>query len=153
MTLNNMDNLTSFGYSILTGILAGIIYDLLRAYRYTRKPRKRFKYVEDIIFWFIITILFFITIVNISDGVLRGFLFIGFFAGGTLYFLMASKYIFSIFLKIFKLIIHLINEIIRILKIPFDKLKIKNRIKRIFLMRKEMKAKRKKHWNTIRGKK
>lgn len=153
MLLNNVDNLTSFGYSILTGILAGLIYDLFRAFRYTRKPRKKLKYIEDLIFWFIVTIIFFVTTVKLSDGILRGFLFIGFFAGGVLYFLIASKYFFLLFSKIFKLIIQLINEIIRIIKMPFVKLKIKKKIKGILLMRKEMKAKRKKHWKSIRGKK
>lgn len=153
MLLNNLDNLTSFGYSILTGIFAGMIYDLFRAFRYTKKSREKLKYIGDLIFWFIITILFFVITVRISDGILRGFLFIGFFSGGALYFLLGSKHIFSIFLKIFKLIIQLINEIIKVIKIPFVKLKIKKRMKRMRLMRKEMKAERKKHWQSIRGKK
>lgn len=151
--LNNIENLTSFGYSILTGILGGILYDIFRAFRYTRKPRKKLKYIEDLVFWFMTTILFFLISFRISDGILRGFLFIGFFAGGTLYFLIISKYIFAIFIRIFKLIIQSINEIMKILKIPFVKLNLKKKIKQILLMRKEMKAERKKLWKSIKGKK
>lgn len=151
--INNTDNLIIFGYSILTGILAGIIYDLFRAFRYSRKPGKKLKYIEDLLFWFIVTILFFVFSVRTLDGILRGFLYIGFFAGGTLYFLIGSKYIFPLFNKIFKLIIQSINEIIKILKIPFLKLKLKRRLKRLILMRKEMKIERRKHWKSIRGKK
>lgn len=155
MILNNMDNLTSFGYSILTGILTGIIYDMFKAFRYSKKPREkdRFKYIEDLLFWLIATIIFFTTAIKTSDGVLRGFLFIGFFVGGALYFLIGSKYVFGAFLRFFKLIIQSINEIIRIIKMPFEKLMIKKRVKRILSIRKQMKAERKKHWKIIRGKK
>lgn len=151
--INNTDNLIIFGYSILTGILAGIIYDVLRAFRYSRKAGQKLKYIEDLLFWFIVTIFFFIFSVRSSDGILRGFLYIGFFAGGTLYFLTGSKYIFPLFHKIFKLIIQSINEIIKIVRIPFLKLKLKRRLKKLILMRKEMKSERRKHWKSIRGKK
>lgn len=151
--IDNTENLIIFAYSIVAGLLAGIIYDGIRAFRYTKKPGKKLKYIEDLLFWFIITILFFIFSVRISDGILRGFLYIGFFAGGSLYFLLGSKYLFPIFHRIFQLIIYLINEIIKILKTPFVKFKLKRRLKRLLLMRKEMKAERKKHWKSIRGKK
>lgn len=153
MNINNMSNLISFGYSILTGVLAGIIYDMFKALRHAKKERKRLKYIGDLLFWVIITILFFITIVKVSDGILRGFLFIGFFGGGGLYLLTISKYFYFIFLRIFKLIIQLVNEIIGIIKIPFVKIKLKHKIKRIFSSRKEQKELRKKHWKLIRGKK
>lgn len=151
--LNNTDNLISFGYSILTGIIAGILYDIFRAFRYTWKARKNLKYIGDLVFWFLVTIFFFLISLRILDGILRGFLFIGFFAGGTFYFLTISKYIFPIFKRIFKLIIQSINEIIKIFKIPFDKLKLRRKIKKVISMRKEMKAERKKHWKSIKGKK
>lgn len=151
--LNNIDNLTSFGYSIFTGILAGLIYDVLRAFRHSHQARYNFKYIGDIIFWIVITILFFLTTVKLSDGILRGFLFIGFFSGGALYFLTISRFLYTLLLSIFSLIIHLINEIIDIIKIPFMKLRIKNRLKKILLIRQEIKAERKKHWKFIRGKK
>ena len=153
MILNNIDNLNSFGYSILTGILAGIIYDLFKAFRYAKAEKKRFKYIGDLVFWGIITIGFFIIMAKVSDGLLRGFLFIGFFGGGSLYLLTLSNWTFPIFLNIFKLIIQLFNEIIRIVKIPFRKMKIKIRLKNFLLARKEMKESRKRQWKLIRRKK
>lgn len=148
--INNIDNLTSFGYSILTGILAALIYDSFRAFRYIHEPRKAFKYIGDIIFWIIITNLFFLTVLKLSDGVLRGFLFIGFFSGGILYLLTLSRLMYKLFIKIFSLIIQLFNEIIEVIKFLFMKLKINNRLKKILEMSKESKTERKKHWKTIR---
>lgn len=153
MILDNIDNLISFGYSILTGIISAVVYDSFRAFRYTSKARHRLKYSGDIVYWLFITIFFFIIMVKLSDGILRGFLFIGFFSGGLLYFLTASEFIFYLFLKIFKLIFQSLNEIMGLIKRPFVKLKIKSRFKKILLAKAEMKAQRKKHWKIIRGKK
>lgn len=153
MNINNMSNLISFGYSLLTGLLAGIIYDIFKALRHAKGEKNRLKQIADLLFWIVITILFFITVLKVSDGILRGFLFIGFFGGGGLYLLTISKFFYLMFLRIFKLIIQLVNEIIRIIKIPLVKIKLKYKIRNFLLRRKENKELRKKHWKLIRGKK
>lgn len=116
-----MKDISSFGISILNGILMGIIFDLYRALRYFSKPKKVLMFIEDLVFWIIIIITLFMLLVKTTDGILRGFFFVGSFCGLMLYMILLSKFLFSIFISIFKLILELISEIIKLLVHPFFK--------------------------------
>jgi spore cortex biosynthesis protein YabQ len=119
MDIDVMSDLITFGVSILSGILIGILFDLYRAFRYFSKPKGILSYIEDFLFWIIVGVLFFLLLVSTTDGVLRGFVFIGSFSGGLLYLLTLSSRILSLFISIFKLILNAINEIIKLIKMPF----------------------------------
>lgn len=131
-----MRDLIAFGISILCGVLIGVLFDLYRTFRYFSKPKGILSYIEDFLFWIIIGLLFFFLLVSTTDGMLRGFIFIGSFCGGLLYMLIFSKRLLSIFILIFELILEAISEIIRIIRIPFvNSLTIVKRpIKKITLM-------------------
>jgi len=75
-------------------------------------------------------------LVKTTDGILRGFVFLGCFSGGLIYMLLLSKYFLAIFILIFKLIFGLISEIIRILIHPFVKITsfTKKRVDKIILI-------------------
>lgn len=126
----------SFGASITSGFFIGVLFDLYRAFRYISKPKKILSYIEDLLFWIIVVIIFFVLLVETTEGILRGFIFIGFFCGGALYILILSKYLLSIFIKIFELIIELFSEIIKVIFYPFRKVFTvsKGKIKKILLL-------------------
>lgn len=117
-----MRDLVFFGLSILCGLFMGIIFDFYRTVRRFSKPKGILSYLEDLIFWVIIGVIFFGLLVNTTDGILRGFIFIGVFLGILLYMTLLSKHILSLFVTIFKLILKVFNEIIRIIKKPFTKI-------------------------------
>lgn len=131
-----MGDLIGFGVSVLSGFFIGVLFDLYRTFRYFSKPRGILSYIEDFLFWVIIGIMFFVLLVSTTDGMLRGFIFIGSFCGGMLYLLILSKRFLSIFIFIFELILEAINEIIRVVKMPFvNSLKmVKRPFSKIILM-------------------
>lgn len=121
MDINLMRDFISFCYAILIGLIIGLVYDLYRAFRYFSKPKRILSHIEDLLFWIIVGFTFFLVLVKLTDGVIRGFIFIGFFSGGIIYFLLLSKYMFSLIINTFKLILEMISEIIKIITCPFRK--------------------------------
>lgn len=116
-----VDEFYIFLFAINYGLILGLIYDLYRVFRYYSKPKKILSVIEDLIFWLIITLIFFIFLFKNTDGIIRGFVIIGFLIGGVLYFRIVSKYSFPILIKLFRLILDLIHEIINIILYPVRK--------------------------------
>lgn len=131
-----MADFISFGYAIVSGLMGGIIYDFYRVLRHYSKPKKILSYVEDLLFWIILGFVFFIVIVKLTGGILRGYVFIGVLLGGLIYFFLLSKYIYYIIIHIFKLILGLFSEIIKVISYPFRKVYSfsRTKIKRLILL-------------------
>ena len=136
MDVDVIKDFLSFGASITSGFFIGVLFDLYRAFRFLSKPKKLISLIEDILFWIIVIIIFFVLLIKTTDGILRGFMFIGFFCGGMLYILLLSKHFLSKFIRIFELIIELISEIIKVTFYPFRKVftKSKQKVKKILLI-------------------
>ncbi|MBC8591242.1 spore cortex biosynthesis protein YabQ [Wansuia hejianensis] len=119
LEINLIDEFYIFLISINYGLIVGVIYDLFRVLRHYSKPSKLVSLIEDLILWVIITIIFFIFLVKNTDGVIRGFIIIGFIVGCAIYLKIISKYNFPLLIKVFRLILNLINEIIKLIVKPF----------------------------------
>ena len=141
--------------SINTGLIAGMIYDVYRVFRYYSKPKKILSFIEDLIFWLLISIVFFFTLIKTTEGVIRGFLFFGFLLGLAIYFKLISKYIFIIIKGIIRLILDLINEILNVITFPYKKLKnfTKKRVSKVVLLLKQWFSDMKKYFKIIIKKK
>lgn len=141
--------------SINTGLIAGMIYDVYRVFRYYSKPKKILSFIEDLIFWLLISIVFFFTLIKTTEGVIRGFLFFGFLLGLGIYFKLISKYIFIIIKGIIRLILDLINEILKIITFPYKKLKnfTKKRVSKVVLLLEQWFSDMKKYFKIIIKKK
>ena len=136
MDMDVIRDLLSFGASITSGFFIGVLFDLYRAFRLITRPKKIISLIEDILFWVIVIIIFFVLLVKTTGGILRGFVFIGFFCGGMLYMLLISKCLLSLFIKIFELLIEVINEIIKVIFYPLRKILAisKRKIKKAILI-------------------
>lgn len=130
MYTNNVEQLTSFIYFIITGILLGIIFDIFRISRRTIKTSDFITNLEDVLFGLIAGIIILISIFKFNNGELRLYIFIGLGIGIILNVLFISKYFIKIniciinFIKkafkfLFKPIISLIKFIKKILFKPF----------------------------------
>ena len=139
MDFNIRSETIIFLASINTGLIAGMIYDCYRVFRYYSKPNKILSFIEDLIFWLIISLVFFFTLIRTTEGILRGYLFVGFILGIGIYFKLVSKYIFSLIKGIIQLILDLINEILKIIIFPIRKLKnfTKKRTSKVVLLFKQ----------------
>lgn len=104
---------------ILCGMAEGLIFDFFRIIR--KKIPKTFLCtgMSDIFFWIISTICFFGTVWNVTEGYLRGYMFVGVFLGLVFYFLLLSKTIIWLFTAVFKFFLTIFKLIFKILLTPF----------------------------------
>ena len=86
---------------IAGGILICLTYDIFRALRKSIKTSDLATYIEDIIFFIIVSIFLIYLIFIVNDGSIRGFIFIGLILGGVLYYFTLSKYFMKISIFIF----------------------------------------------------
>ena len=127
MYANNLEQLISFIYFIIVGIILSIIFDIFRIFRRTIKTSDIVTNIQDILFCIITGIILLFSIYYFNDGNLRLYIFIGIFFGITIYMLFISKY----FIKINVSIINFIKKIIHLILIPI-KLLLKFTKKLIF---------------------
>lgn len=111
--------------AIYGGLIAGLIYDISRTLRNISKGKKYITYIQDLVFWVIVTILFFYILIKINWGEIRGFIVLGFIFGIIIYIKTFSKFIYPILMKIFGFIIELIKVVISYVFFPFRFIKSK----------------------------
>lgn len=108
-----------FLYSILGGILIAFIYDLFRIKRKAVKTAVILISLEDLIFWFIVSIIMFMVVYNSNDGEIRGFIFLGTAIGIILYATLLSRIIINFSLFVLRLIFKILYFIWMVITYPF----------------------------------
>lgn len=119
---------------IINGILIGVIFDIFRILRKSFKTSNLITYLEDIIFWIIVTIIIMYSIFSFNNGQFRGYIFLGIFLGTLIYMLFCSRIIINISVKLISILKNIIIFVIRIIIFPlkfiykfFSKEKLKNK--------------------------
>lgn len=115
MYANNLEQLISFIYFIIVGIVLSIIFDIFRILRRTIKTSDIVTNIQDILFCIITGIVILFSIFYFNEGQLRLYIFIGIILGITFYMIFISKY----FIKINVIIINFIKKILFLLIKPF----------------------------------
>ncbi|MBS4537584.1 spore cortex biosynthesis protein YabQ [Clostridium sp. D2Q-11] len=118
-----MENLVSnqfhvFLTTLYGGLIIGFIYDLYRIFRYYCQPKKVATFIEDTIFWIIISITTLVLLFYSNWAQLRWYIFLGFIIGFFLYRKLLSDIIIKILNYIFGKIINLIKKIVYIVLYP-----------------------------------
>jgi len=111
---NNSEQLISFIYFIIVGIVLSIIFDIFRILRRTIKTSDIVTNIQDILFYIITGIIILFSIFYFNKGQLRVYIFIGIILGTTFYMVFISKY----FIKINVTIINFIKKILYLLIKP-----------------------------------
>lgn len=119
---NVVDEFYIFLIAINYGLIFGGIYDFYRVFRYFSKPKKILSAIEDLLFWIVITGLVFMFLVKQTDGIIRGFVLLGFIIGYIFYIKVISKFSYKLLKSIFQLIFTLFSEIMKIILYPFRKI-------------------------------
>lgn len=114
-----------FFATLYGGIVMGFVYDLYRIFRYYLKPKKVATFIEDFVFWIIISVIFLIVILYTNWGEIRGYVFLGFFCGAFLYAKFLSKIIISSLVWIVNGIVKIIKCIFSVIFYPFKFLGLK----------------------------
>lgn len=107
-----------FFATLYGGIVMGFIYDLYRIFRYYLKPKKVATFIEDFIFWIIISVTFLTVILYANWGEIRGYIFLGFFTGAFLYSRFLSKIIITTIVWIVNGIIKMLKYILKVIFFP-----------------------------------
>lgn len=114
MYANNSEQLISFIYFIIVGIVLSVIFDIFRILRRTIKTSDIVTNIQDILFCIITGIVILFSIFYINKGQLRFYIFVGIILGISLYMMFISKY----FIKINVAIINFIKKVIYLLFKP-----------------------------------
>ena len=105
------------------GVLAGFIFDIFRVKRKLVKTSDIVVYIEDILYWLIISIVLFVLMYYSKESELRGYILLGLFIGIIMYMCILSKYVLM-FLRgtvnvVYKIVLIPILILIRLIRIPF----------------------------------
>lgn len=102
------------------GLIVGFIYDIYRGLRSYLNPTRIATFIEDLVFWIIITLIVFFILIKSNWGELRGYIFIGLFLGIYLYLKTLSKLVYPILLKLLRLIYLILSKLFMIMFWPFN---------------------------------
>jgi len=105
-----------FFCTVISGALIALFYDLFRILRKAVRTGYLFTYLEDLLYWLIVTFIMLMTIYYSNDGELRAYLFIGAIIGVVLYALLLSRIVMASSLFIIKVITWPFKLAIRVLK-------------------------------------
>ncbi|NLO99031.1 MAG: hypothetical protein GX386_01915 [Clostridiaceae bacterium] len=108
--------LTVFGGAGAAGVIIAFLYDMFRLKRRIVRTKAAMVHFEDIVFWVIAAIIFFLSSYVISNGETRAYYYMGSFLGGALYFSILSKPVLWLLTKIIRLILWPFVKLINILK-------------------------------------
>ncbi len=125
MDTSLMVELHIFFTAIYGGLIAGFIYDIYRTIRYFSKPSKFVTYLGDLLFWTIITSVFFYVLIKINWGEIRGYIIFGFILGVFIYHKIFSKFIYPICIKMGGIMNNATKRVLFIIFYPFRVLRSK----------------------------
>lgn len=97
--------------SCALGFLLGAFYDVFRILRLSFPHPKVLVFVEDVLYFFLITVFSFIFVLMQNNGILRAFLLLGLLLGAILYFFTLSILI----MKAAQLIIRIVKSFLKFL--------------------------------------
>ena len=110
------------GFSILCGMVLVLIYDFFRIFRRIAIHGNLWIGIEDISYWFFCTIVVFLLLYQMNDGMIRAFAFFGIAFGGILYAVFFSRFIVKICVCFFESILNVIKKVFGTIVSPFFKL-------------------------------
>ena len=108
-----------FFATLYGGIIIGFIYDIYRIFRYYSKPKKVATFIEDLIFWLIVSVISLFILIFSNWGEIRGYVFLGFISGAFLYSRLLSKPVITVLVYVVNFIVKVVKCIFRILFFPF----------------------------------
>jgi len=122
-------------FSLLAGVITGVLFDLYRVIRGFEDPNRIITFLEDTLFWILTSIIIFIFLLQTSFAYMRGYVYLSIAVGIIIYMGFVSKYFTKLQYKFVKSITKVIrisfNLIFYPVKLLFYKLKRKNKQKNL----------------------
>ena len=108
-----------FLLSLVGGVVIGLIYDFYRLSRYYSRPKRIKTFIQDLIFWLVLSIIIILFVNRVNEGEIRGFIFLGFTIGILLYSRLLSKKVIRFISYTIDLFIYRVKKIVRFILSPF----------------------------------
>ena len=83
--------------SLIIGLVTGLLFDIYRRIRNLVSPGPYLTALGDLCFWCLISVITFTSLLAISSGQVRGYVFIGIAAGLAFYIHFISRYVIWLF--------------------------------------------------------
>lgn len=112
--------LLDFLQFVVIGIFISLVFDFFRAYRGVRKINNFMVFIQDFIYFFLITAIIVFSIIYILDSSLRFYIFIAIILGISIYISMFSQIFLKIYHKFFDTIAFIFDLFILPLKLCFQ---------------------------------
>lgn len=130
-TVSTQFNLLVF--SILAGVITGVLFDLYRVFRGLECPNRVITFIEDTLFWILTGIIVFIFLLSTNYAYMREYVYIAIAVGILLYMAFISKYFIKVQYKIIRIVTKFTRVIFNFLFYPiqllFYNIKRKNKQK------------------------
>ena len=117
------NQVTVFLWTIMIGAILGFVFDFFRILRRKGNTKDIMVYIQDVMFWLIVTIVIIVSTFLINDGELRGYMLFGYILGAVFYILLFSNFIrktfsflFDSIEKIFKVIAGKVSNVVKKIK-------------------------------------
>ena len=120
--INNTSQAASFFYSIILGVIFALFYDFFRSYRIVKPQTSLSVFLEDILFFLLLSITTFLFLLSLTNGEIRGYVLIGILLGFMLFIFTLSKYYIIAMTAILKLIISVITLFSKGFYLLFDEI-------------------------------
>jgi len=101
-----------FLYMAILGAVMGFIFDCTRILRRVVRHKNGLVYLEDSVYWLLMSFGVFYILLNYADGEIRFFYLLGIFLGMILYFVTLSKLIINLVVGFLKFLARLIKNCI-----------------------------------------
>ncbi|MBZ4645084.1 MAG: hypothetical protein PWR27_1243 [Petroclostridium sp.] len=105
--------------SVIGGLIVGFVFDIFRILRRVIKTANFIIYLQDILFWILVTIIIFSLVFITNDGELRWYEFLGVILGVIFYNLLFSTYVIVVSVTVINFIKKVLLFIIKIILFPF----------------------------------
>jgi len=107
--ISSSRQLLSFLYAVVLGLLFSFVYDILKSYRIMKKSKDYWVLLQDIFYFFTLSVITFIFFLIFTNGEIRVFILLGLLLGFVLWRLTFSSFIVFILKKVFGLYFNIIR--------------------------------------------
>ena len=90
-----VDQVQIFLYSLVLGLILGIIYDIFRIFRLTFNVKKWGIFFQDILYFITISLVSFSFIIIFNKGEVRYYIIIGQLIGGVIYYISLGRIVYK----------------------------------------------------------
>jgi len=133
MIISLMDQLKLIIFSVLSGIITGVFFDIYRLIRGFKNPNKILTIIQDLLFWTLTSIVVFIFLMYTNEGYINFYVYVCLIIGVYLYLKLLSNVFIRVQYKSLKFNGRVFRAVWNVILYPanllFYKLKIKKKDK------------------------